>query len=110
MDFPEQWADLYSTWNLAFVSHYPEFPFVMVKLLIPFVANYQRHPEEYIYRRALALWVHLHHLYLGRADQARTGQEAIVWNDVELTKLWGRVNREAAVEYAATVRRAHSRR
>ena len=109
MAFPKQWADLYSTWNLAFVSHYPEFPFVMVKLLIPFVANYQQHPEEYIYRRALALWAHLHHLYLGRADQARTGTEAIVWNDVALTKLWGRVNREASAKYAATVRRAQIR-
>jgi hypothetical protein len=109
MAFPKRWADLYSTWNLAFVSHYGEFPFLMTKLLIPFVADYQQCPEEYIYRRTLALWVHLHYLYLGRADQARTGKGAFVWNDVEVSKLWGRVNREAAREYTATVRRSHSR-
>ena len=31
------WADLYSTWNLAFVSEFPDFVYYLPKLLIPSV-------------------------------------------------------------------------
>ncbi|MBF0410331.1 MAG: hypothetical protein HQM10_23495 [Candidatus Riflebacteria bacterium] len=94
-----QWADLYATWNLAFVSHYDEFPYVMVKLLIPAVNHYQDDPPEYIYNRALALFTFLHHLYLGRADDAKTGRKSIVWRDDKLTRLWGAVNKVSSIHY-----------
>ena len=38
---PRQWNDLYSTWNLAFVTNTeltPAWPYFMVKLLIPSVS------------------------------------------------------------------------
>jgi len=57
---PRRWADLYTTWNLAFVSHYGDFPYLMTKLLIPQVNGYQDSPEEYIYNRLLALYCQLH--------------------------------------------------
>ncbi|MGB5375846.1 MAG: hypothetical protein WBN15_18855 [Polyangiales bacterium] len=44
---PRRWADLYATWNLAFVSHYGDFPYLMTKLLIPQVNGYQNSPQEY---------------------------------------------------------------
>ena len=33
--FGRQWADLYTTWNLAFVTNFRNWPYMMVKLLIP---------------------------------------------------------------------------
>ena len=34
---PLYWADLYSSWNLAFVSEFPDFVYYIPKLLIPSV-------------------------------------------------------------------------
>ena len=45
----------YSTWNLAFVSNYPDFPFYMAKLLIPTVSGYHGNPERFLYPRHSSL-------------------------------------------------------
>ena len=103
---PRRWADLYATWNLAFVSHYGDFPYLMTKLLIPRVNGYRDSPEEYLYNRLLALYCHLHHMGFGRIDLARQGREAIDWHDEALTKLWSSVNRDSAGKYARAVRSA----
>ncbi len=100
---PRRWADLYTTWNLAFVSHYGDFPYLMTKLLIPQVNGYRDSPEEYIYNRLLALYCQLHYTGFGRIDLARLGRDAIDWHDEALTKLWSRVNRESAEEYSKAV-------
>ncbi len=97
---PRRWADLYATWNLAFVSHYGDFPYLMTKLLIPQVNGYQDSPEEYLYNRLLALYCHLHYMGFGRVDLARQGRHAIDWHDEALTKLWSAVNRESAEKYS----------
>lgn len=97
---PRRWADLYATWNLAFVSHYGDFPYLMTKLLIPQVNGYQDSPEEYIYNRLLALYCQLHYTGFGRVDLARQGRHAIDWHDEALTKLWSAVNRESAEKYS----------
>ena len=39
-----RWADLYSSWNLAFVSQFPDFVYYVPKLLIPTVSSYQDNP------------------------------------------------------------------
>ena len=100
---PRRWADLYATWNLAFVSHYGDFPYLMTKLLIPQVNGYQDAPEEYLYNRLLALYCHLHYLGFGRVDLARQGRDSIDWHDEALTKLWSAVNRESAEKYSEAV-------
>jgi len=100
---PRRWADLYATWNLAFVSHYGDFPYLMTKLLIPQVNGYQDSPEEYIYNRLLALYCQLHYTGFGRVDLARQGRDAIDWHDEALTKLWSSVNRESAEKYSEAV-------
>jgi hypothetical protein len=105
---PRQWADLYTTWNLAFVSHYGDFPYLMTKLLIPRVNGYQDAPEEYIYNRLLALYGQLHYTSFGRIDLARQGASPIDWHDEALTNLWSRVNRESAKKYAEAVKRFES--
>ncbi|HET6416565.1 MAG TPA: hypothetical protein VFG22_09730 [Polyangiales bacterium] len=101
---PRKWADLYATWNLAFVSHYGDFPYLMTKLLIPQVNGYQNCPEEYIYNRLLALYCQLHYTGFGRVDLARQGRDAIDWHDEALTKLWSSVNRQSAAKYSEAVR------
>ncbi|MDD2717872.1 MAG: hypothetical protein PHW04_18445, partial [Candidatus Wallbacteria bacterium] len=99
MAFPQKWADLYSTWNLAFVSHYGCFPYVMVKLLIPQVNDYADCPSGYIYNRALALYAHLYFAFFGRVDAAASGAQAPDLSDEKLTRLWGEVNGECAQQY-----------
>ena len=42
MPDPWAWADFYHTWNMAFVSHYTNFPYLLTKLAIPAVADYSR--------------------------------------------------------------------
>ena len=61
---PRQWADLYQTWNMAFISKYPDFPFFMAKLLIPSVSGYQGRPENYLYPRDLIQETHQYNLRL----------------------------------------------
>jgi len=104
MSLPGKWADLYSTWNLAFVSRYRDFPYFMTKLLIPQVACYQDAPEEFIYNRALALYTQCHYTFLGRSDLVNQGKEAIKWNDRKLTEFWGEVNKESARKYSEEVK------
>lgn len=101
---PRRWADLYTTWNLAFVSHYGDFPYLMTKLLIPQVNGYQDSPEEYIYNRLLALFCQLHYTGFGRIDLARQRRNAMDWHDESLTKLWSSVNRQSAERYSEAVK------
>lgn len=97
---PRRWADLYATWNLAFVSHYGDFPYWMTKLLVPKVNGYRDSPEEYLYNRVLALYCHLHYMGFGRIDLARQGRDAIDWHDEALTMLWSSINRESSEKYS----------
>ncbi len=107
---PRQWADLYTTWNLAFVSHYRDFPYLMTKLLIPQVNGYQEAPEEYIYNRLLALYCQLHFEVFGYIDRTRQGRDAMDWHDEALTELWSSVNRESAKDYSEAVNQLELRK
>lgn len=99
MPQPKAWADLYTVWNMAFVSHFTYFPFVMVKLMIPQVNNIADNPEAYIYNRSLALYTHLHFSFIGQADQLMAGQPPMNWYDPELTALFGKVAKRSAKHY-----------
>ncbi len=99
-----KWADLYTTWNLAFSSHYERFPFPMSKLLAPAVLAYQAKPDEYLYFRRLALYLHLGFAAFGRADARRPFPD-LDWSDRELSTLWGACNRESAREYEEELHR-----
>ena len=81
-----EWVDLYQSWNMAFVSQAPEFPYIMCKLMIPSVADYHDHPEEYIYRRVIALYLFCNAAAFGydKGD--------IDWSDRKLTRKWGSHN------------------
>ena len=56
MTLPLEWADLYQTWNMAFVTNFEDWPYYLAKLLIPSVSDYQNNPEGYLYARILALY------------------------------------------------------
>lgn len=105
MQEPKAWADLYTVWNMAFVSHFTYFPFVMVKLMIPQVNNIAQAPEAYIYNRSLALYSHLHFSFLGQFDQMMAGTPPMNWHDEKLTALFGRVAKRSAFKYKALVLR-----
>lgn len=109
MDEAQAWADLYEVWNLAFVSDYKHFPFVMVKLMIPEVSDYQADPEEFIYDRALALYTHLHYSMFGRIDGSLATEERVQWGSDELTAFMGEVAAQSATDYEMRVEDAENR-
>lgn len=104
MPRPEQWADLYTLWNLAFVSGYADFPFQMAKLLIPPVADHRDRPEEFIYTRTIALVAHLHYSFQRRADVVTQGKVLMNWRNETLTRAFGVASLASAEAYAAAVR------
>lgn len=95
---PKLWADLYTTWNLAFVSHYPAAPWFWAKLLIPSVAGYRDTPDLYLYHRAISLYLHIWYVAARKADGGAEGQ--VDWRNPELTTLWGDVNARSARDYS----------
>ncbi len=103
MALPKAWADLYSSWNLAFVSQYDPFPYVMCKLLVPSVLGYAAQPAAYIYYRCLAIHALMNYAYLGDRDPERPRITDLVWRDHRLTRAWSRHNRECARHYERLV-------
>ena len=90
------WADLYSTWNLAFVSGFPDFVYYLPKLLIPSVSNYQDNPAEYIDTRILALNTYIH--WKMNWNHFNNNQK-IQWSEVSLTRDWGAANKISTRDY-----------
>jgi hypothetical protein len=105
MPLPKEWADLYHAWNMAFVSQFAQFPYSIVKLLIPRVSDYQDQPSEYIHTRALTLYAHLNFILFRPEGDEVGGEGAFDWSTPEMSRLFGAVNLEKAREYAAEVDR-----
>jgi hypothetical protein len=99
MPLPKHWADLYQTWNMAFCSQIPNYPYVLSKLFIPQVSKYQDKPTHYIYNRALALYLHVNYAAFQSLDVAKFKESTIDWREDNLTKLWGKVNHESSRKY-----------
>ncbi|MBF0207236.1 MAG: hypothetical protein HQK53_10145 [Oligoflexia bacterium] len=105
----KNWNDLYGVWNLAFTSQFDTAPFLMLILLVPEVSGYQEHPEEYLTRRALALYTYLHYSILGTVELERRGLTSPDWSlDQELVCLWGKMNVESAKDYNLRLKHAHA--
>ncbi len=99
MPMTKEWCDLYQTWNMAFVSTLKDFPYIIPKLLIPQVADYQGVPTSYMYKRILALYLCLNHASFNYVEKAKNHEKVIEWNDKKLSSLWGKVNLENAQIY-----------
>ncbi len=107
---PRNWADLYQTWNMAFSSYMCDYPYIIPKLLIPQVANYQNNPKGYIYNRVLALYLCLNYFAFFNVKEAKTNQPKLQWSDHKLTSLWGKSNAESAREYESELARRNVRK
>jgi hypothetical protein len=105
MPLPKEWADLYHAWNMAFVSQFAQFPYSVVKLLIPRVSDYQDEPSEYIHARALTLYAHLNFILFRAGGDGVGAEGAFDWSTPEMSRLFGAVNLERAEKYAAEVDR-----
>ena len=90
---PLEWADLYSVWNIAFVTLFKDWPYFVAKLLIPSVSGYQTKPEAYIHIRAIAL-----HTFINFRVNYKKYQR-LDWSDERLTKDLGRVNKKSGDDY-----------
>ena len=62
------WSELYENWNMAFISgNLSDLDILYPKLLIPCLINAA--PEDYLYRRGLALWVSANMVLLRKVIQ-----------------------------------------
>jgi hypothetical protein len=97
--FPLQWDELYLTWNLCFVlGQFDHALHVGAKLLIPYVLNFNKDPELFLYKRVLALYVTLY--WIKTEKQERTDDTPQVsWKDPRLASIWGAVNLKYAQAY-----------
>jgi len=86
------WARLYETWNLAFITGNLDFPNLLYpKLLIPSVLLADG--KGYIYYRALALWLSINFYLLAASEAASAGQKHISFaGSSDLSTLWGKIN------------------
>jgi len=103
MPLPRAWANLYSSWNGAFVSAYQDSPMYLAKLINPVTLGTYHTDEEgaedlYLWTRGIQLYTHLHAMKMTRAnDQSR--DPGMDWRSDTLTQLWGFVNKDAANAY-----------
>lgn len=105
--FPKQWDDLYSTWNLGFVSQFNT-PLWYIPLLIPSVSGYANNPEEYIYNRILALFAILNFKLIMEDSDDKIMFEEYLPGDF-ITKSFDTTNRKSAEEYASLILNADKR-
>ncbi|MEO1271236.1 MAG: hypothetical protein AAFX99_24355 [Myxococcota bacterium] len=90
----KRWTDLYTVWNLAFITRYGHFPFMMAKLLIPSVNGYHTCPEGYLHRRVIALYLQLHWSIFMRYE--RQGEVELNWSSAPWIRRWGKLNLKMA--------------
>ena len=106
--FPKEWASLYQTWNMCFVTRFQDFLYVMPKLLIPQVADYHDKPRNYMYNRAIALYLYLNFASFDYVEKKKLNKKMIQWQDNELTMEWSKANGEVGEIYKSMVKKAKS--
>ncbi len=104
--FPTEWASLYQTWNMCFVTRFQDFLYVIPKLLIPQVADYYEKPHNYIYNRAIALYIYLNFASFDYVEKKKSGEKVINWHDRKLSLLFGESNAAMAGVYQSKVQKA----
>ena len=98
MAFPSLWADLYETWNMAFVTVFEKWPYFLAKLLIPSISGYHGNPGSYLYSRVLGLYSHINWGLAGNLYGQAEGSD-INWYSPSLSRNWGRNNLKSARDY-----------
>jgi hypothetical protein len=93
--FTKFWNDLYTVWNLSFVSSYPHFPYVMTKLLIP---TLHREPSLWTFHRLISLTTQVNFELFSRVD-ALPMTSTMNWYHKPLTRHFGFVNARSAAKF-----------
>ena len=84
----QDWDSLYESWNMAFIAgNRPNHQLLFPKLLIPQVIDAK--PEEYIYNRALALWLTENFQLFNRIEKKAP---VVIPGGAEMAKRWGEIN------------------
>eukprot|EP00397_Hematodinium_sp_SG-2012_P000106 GEMP01000106.1.p1 GENE.GEMP01000106.1~~GEMP01000106.1.p1 ORF type:complete len:3173 (-),score=710.97 GEMP01000106.1:454-9972(-) len=88
--------EMYTSWNMAFVSHYDASPYFYSKLLTPQVLCAD--PKFYIFARLVGLYIHIWAVVLSRSNLgADPNSLAIIpdikWNNPSLSSEWGLINK-----------------
>ena len=104
--FVKSWDDLYQIWNMAFLSKLDDLPFIISKLLIPEVSGYADRPGSFMHKRLIALYLYMVWLFSDRSYRLTHHLTMMNWYDPALTRFWGSCAREAAREYALSVKTA----
>ena len=81
---------------------YPDWPYFLVKLIIPSVTDYHDHPEGYLYSRVTALYAHTINSLSIRVKGGRN----MDWKSEEFSQAWGRFNRASARDYEKQLKKA----
>ena len=99
--FPRVWNNIYSSWNLGFVSNYKNWPSFFAKLLNPATCGtYQTEDAGlYIWPRVITLYLHIHHEMINRAAARSKEPEGLDWRSERVTEVFGKVNLVAARLY-----------
>ena len=84
-----------ASFKFSLFLRYPDWPYFLVKLLIPSVSGYHDHPEKYLYTRITALYAHIINMHSVWAKN----NHQFNWIDEELSQTWGRFNRANAKDY-----------
>jgi hypothetical protein len=85
----QEWASLYQTWNLSFITTgLPHLDTMYPKLIAPIVAN--ANPDSYIHNRVIALMLTFNWLLIHiKADRK---DPMVIADNVELADVWGAIN------------------
>jgi len=98
-----QWNALYMSWNLAFVSSFPDCLLYFGKLLNPAVSctyldeSIPGNEGLFIWPRSLSL--HIHICFLASLRETQLQPLTYNWNNQVITELWGSTNKMAAQLY-----------
>ena len=88
IDLKQDWISLYSSWNMDFMTGNLTNPQLLFpKLLIPQVIDAK--PEDFLYNRALALWLTCNFQLFHKIDKKET---TVIPGSKEIAKRWGEIN------------------
>ena len=98
----KEWMDLYVSWNLCFVATFKKGPLMAQKLFLPLLYE-DRLGHEFMYKRAIALYIHLRFLDFRQIRLNRVKDSIEQWEAPNLIAAWGKINLQFAKAYQLKV-------
>jgi len=92
--YSQEWASLYTTWNMAFVlGNINNLDIIFPKLLIPSLINAES--DNFLGTRVISLWLSINHA-LFRSYEKESQDVAGPENKEEMAKAWAEINKKYA--------------